>query len=355
MAGRRKSSAERALAAMRERFHIDAISDARKANLAAAEAAKRAGVNRRGAARKSGGVDRPHFRGTPDAIAHASGRRRYGRYGWLTEKQIEFVKEANKLKRRIRAVEKRGYRVIMLPELELSMTRTPRTEDIERIKSIRGEELYQRSIYLLTDDDGEPTGEFVSGVEGRAIERRRAALKAAEKRRQKRLADPEYQQKMEEKRRAKEEKDRLRQEERERQKSVKRRAKARADQSKRDAKRRLKVPGWPELVINNFLQQVRTFQFMDGYEAFMTSFDFLRKDWGDDDIAFMIADALSYGLEPVKDYFYNDEHAADYIARLSLFLYHHGYYSRDQYISIRRSEPDLPYYEVLSPEEEGAL
>lgn len=67
----------------------------------------------------------------------------------LTKRQIEYNKAVKNLKQRIRRAEKSGYMGIniTIPEMPKRVT----TQAIERLTKIRGQELYQKAQYFITD------------------------------------------------------------------------------------------------------------------------------------------------------------------------------------------------------------
>ena len=91
----------------------------------------------------------------------------------LNQEWKEWSKEWSKERRRIRrfltSAQKRGY------VFDFSLPTRPKLitkEAVEILKSIRPKELYKKAIYI--DED---TGEMISGIAGRTLERQRAARK----------------------------------------------------------------------------------------------------------------------------------------------------------------------------------
>ena len=91
----------------------------------------------------------------------------------ITVNQAEYKKELTRIKRFVKRAEKRGYKFNagILPEMPKRVTK----KALEKIKSIRPEDLYKNSTYYDT-----VSRETFTGVQGRRIECHRASLKRAE-------------------------------------------------------------------------------------------------------------------------------------------------------------------------------
>lgn len=105
----------------------------------------------------------------------------------------EYRKERNRLKRLIASAEKRGYIVPenLLPKQPKRITRA----SVNRLAKIRASDLYSKSYWV-----DPTTGEYLTGVEGRTIEKQRESQKAritrilkAEKQRIRQQIKPEKQ------------------------------------------------------------------------------------------------------------------------------------------------------------------
>lgn len=93
-----------------------------------------------------------------------------------TLNQLEYEKALKNLKRRIKAAEKRGFR---FDKSEILPSEKPKRITKKRIESIKKLNIYyQKGATYLNDD----TGKVVSGIVGRAIERKARAKKAAQTR-----------------------------------------------------------------------------------------------------------------------------------------------------------------------------
>lgn len=91
----------------------------------------------------------------------------------ITVNQAEYKKELTRIKRFVKRAEKRGYKFNegILPEMPKRVTK----KALEKIKSIRPEDLYKNSTYYDS-----VSHETFTGVQGRRIERHRASLKRVE-------------------------------------------------------------------------------------------------------------------------------------------------------------------------------
>lgn len=87
------------------------------------------------------------------------------------------------IERKAKRLEKRGYSIRRTPEM-LGQTRkgAPKTryttKEVERLEKMKTGDLYKNAKYVM------PSGEVVSGEEGRRYERRQAGLKGAQTRRE---------------------------------------------------------------------------------------------------------------------------------------------------------------------------
>lgn len=81
----------------------------------------------------------------------------------LTKNQQAFKREIQNLKRRIRRAENAGYKEINITIPEMPKRVTKKT--IEDIKKIRGEKIYEKSQYFITNEE---TGEVISPSEVKA-------------------------------------------------------------------------------------------------------------------------------------------------------------------------------------------
>ena len=69
----------------------------------------------------------------------------------LTKNQQAFKREIQNLKRRIRRAENAGYKEINITIPEMPKRVTKKT--IEDIKKIRGEKIYEKSQYFITNEE----------------------------------------------------------------------------------------------------------------------------------------------------------------------------------------------------------
>lgn len=90
--------------------------------------------------------------------------------------QQEYYKERRRIQRAIKRIEARGYIAeYELPKEPKKITRA----SIRRLKRIKPEDIYKKSVKL-----NQETGEIIPGLEARRAERKAAARKAAETRRE---------------------------------------------------------------------------------------------------------------------------------------------------------------------------
>lgn len=96
----------------------------------------------------------------------------------LTKNQIEFKKQQDRIKRFIKRAEKRGYEFDknVIPQMPKRVTQ----KALKTITNLKPQQLYKQAEYVDRE-----TGEYLSGVEGRKIERALATQKAKETRRRK--------------------------------------------------------------------------------------------------------------------------------------------------------------------------
>lgn len=96
----------------------------------------------------------------------------------MTANQQAYAKEVQRIKRAVSRAEKRGYRFIenVVPQTPKRVTK----QAVQRLKEITPNKIYDKALYL-----NEETGEVVSGLEGRKLERQESARKSAETRKRK--------------------------------------------------------------------------------------------------------------------------------------------------------------------------
>lgn len=89
----------------------------------------------------------------------------------MTQSELnqEWSKQRRRIRRFLTSAERRGFEFeYSLPDRPSKITK----EDVDNLKSITPQSLYQRAIYVDQD-----TGEVISGTAGRTLERQRAARK----------------------------------------------------------------------------------------------------------------------------------------------------------------------------------
>lgn len=97
-----------------------------------------------------------------------------------TEISKQYTKERQRIKAFLKRAEKRGY--IFPDNILEERPKNITLSDLNRLKSLRPEQLYKQGYYLINPD----TGEVISGEKGRDIERKNSAQKAQETREEKR-------------------------------------------------------------------------------------------------------------------------------------------------------------------------
>lgn len=89
----------------------------------------------------------------------------------MTQSELnqEWSKERRRIRRFLTSAERRGFEFdYTLPDRPTQITQV----DVDNLKSITPQSLYQRAVYVDQD-----TGEVISGTAGRTLERQRAARK----------------------------------------------------------------------------------------------------------------------------------------------------------------------------------
>ena len=103
----------------------------------------------------------------------------------LTPTQRAYQKERNRIKRFIRSAEKRGYEFSTdaLPNIPKRITEA----SVRRLKKLTSKALYEKAVYVSPE-----TGEIVSGLRGRSLEREAVAAKSAVTRKRRRQQEPDF-------------------------------------------------------------------------------------------------------------------------------------------------------------------
>lgn len=103
----------------------------------------------------------------------------------LTANQREYAYQVKRIKQAISRAEKRGYRFTndVLPQKPKRITQ----KEIQKLKNIKGDKLYEKATYLNQETD-----EVVTGIEGRKLERQESARKGAETRKRKKQKQEQY-------------------------------------------------------------------------------------------------------------------------------------------------------------------
>ena len=104
-----------------------------------------------------------------------------------SKNRIEFDKQVKRIRRFIRAAEKRGF---VFPDFTIPAPKKRiYKSDIEKLKKLNPKTLYEQAIYTKYADP--KTGEALTGSQGRSIERSLAAKKAAQTRKRSAPVSPE--------------------------------------------------------------------------------------------------------------------------------------------------------------------
>lgn len=104
-----------------------------------------------------------------------------------SKNRIEFDKQVKRIRRFIRAAEKRGF---AFPDFTIPAPKKRiYKSDIEKLKKLNPKTLYEQAIYTKYADP--KTGEALTGSQGRSIERSLAAKKAAQTRKRSAPVSPE--------------------------------------------------------------------------------------------------------------------------------------------------------------------
>ena len=98
----------------------------------------------------------------------------------LTPLQKAYNKEVQRIERRLKAAEKRGY--IIPKSIWPEKLTNPKVKSLENIKNVRIQDIYNKRNVKYADPT---TGELMSGKAGRKLEQSRASKKGAETRRKK--------------------------------------------------------------------------------------------------------------------------------------------------------------------------
>lgn len=102
-----------------------------------------------------------------------------------TKLQQEYQRQVNRVKRRIRELEKRGYEFTdtVLPQTPKTITK----KEVQKIADITPDVLYKQARAVDYE-----TGEIISGIERRTYERQQRALKSATTRKRKIQQDDDF-------------------------------------------------------------------------------------------------------------------------------------------------------------------
>lgn len=101
----------------------------------------------------------------------------------ITPNRAEYNKQVKRIQQFVRRAEKRGFSF----DVDIPTPKRVTKQVIERLKSLTPEELYKKGQYI------DPlTGQIMSGTEGRTLERQRAAQKAVETKRKKKIPEIDY-------------------------------------------------------------------------------------------------------------------------------------------------------------------
>lgn len=200
----------------------------------------------------------------------------------------QYKQQQNRIKRLIKRLGERGYffEKEILPEEPKRITQA----SVRKLKKITAENLYKVAKYIDPE-----TGEILSGIEGRKLERHRAALKSAQTRkRRKQPPKPPHPP---------------------------------------------KEPEFPPLppddfmtkvIISNWLALLRTCEKGEAYNLLLGWITQLRNDNGDEAVATMIEEGADSGNILTWDIIYHNDKARQYMSALMEHLPDQGVLYKDQ-------------------------
>lgn len=189
-----------------------------------------------------------------------------------TANQREYAKQVKRIKQAIRRAEKRGY---MFDENIIPKTPKRITQKaIQALKEITPNQLYKKAEYVDIT-----TGEIISGVEGRKLERQKATEKAKETRQRKQkkhqtLYTPDFE---------------------------------------------TYYPGFSDMVISNYKAHIRQFNDL-AYEKLSTWLDSLISKFGVDDVAEMLQVGAENGNIVTYQIVYSQDKLTQYISEMLDYL-----------------------------------
>lgn len=224
-------------------------------------------------------------------------------------------REANRILRNVERAEARGY-VFDYRKLNLNPPSVYQQRSVERLRKIRGDALYEYALKVDME-----TGEFVTGREGRRIERSEAAKKGAETRRRRREAPP-------------------------------------SPPSPKSPRQRgpqppERIPGWPQVVIDNFRDQILESPKPAIREKLLETLDRWVEMAGEEGAAEIIQELMDSGDFDFM-VIYDTERANGFIDRWSNRMYERGYIDLEQRDSLVSTVEEDYYWRDWDDGEGGA-
>lgn len=248
---------------------------------------------------------------------------------FVTKRQKElrsaWRREANRILRNVERAEARGY-VFDYRKLNLNPPTVYQQRSVERLRKIRGDALYDYALKVDME-----TGEFVTGREGRRIERSEAARRGARTRAERGTGIA-------------------------RARGVEPSAPVRAETSAsgpRPSDFRQRIPGWPQVVIDNFRDQILESPKPAIREKLLETLDRWVDMAGEEGAAEIIQELMDSGDFDFM-VIYDTERANGFIDRWSNRMYERGYIDLEQRESLVSTVEEDYYWRDWDNGEGGA-
>lgn len=254
---------------------------------------------------------------------------------FVTKRQKElrsaWRREANRILRNVERAEARGY-VFDYRKLNLNPPTVYQQRSVERLRKIRGDALYDYALKVDME-----TGEFVTGREGRRIERSEAARRGARTRAERGTGVA----------RAKGVEPRTPQVSEEPQ------APGTASSGPKAAQPSGRIPGWPQVVIDNFRDQILESPKPAIREKLLETLDRWVEMAGEEGAAEIIQELMDSGDFDFM-VIYDTERANGFIDRWSNRMYERGYIDLEQRESLVSTVEEDYYWRDWDNGEGGA-
>lgn len=212
----------------------------------------------------------------------------------------QYRKERKRIQQFIRRAEKRGYvfEENVLPSIPKNITKS----SVNRLQKLTADVLYQKASKIDYE-----TGELLTGVKGREVERSNAAKKAAQTRKSMRqnIKIP----------------------------SLGRDVKAKPSDYK-------KFPSESDILINNWYAELEGLQNAPYYRALKSWMDRAVEQFGTEAVAQMLKEAYAHGYELSWEVAYKESAFMDYTGTLINFIPDVGEYGKDTFWDILEQSED---------------